>query len=196
MSKRIWALLNLPPFFYLYFYRQTLKTKIYSRQRQKRKKDQKNILLFLGHFIWAQNGHLENDPRAYVLAKVGAVKCKKERIDKKRDRDTERARDGPKRHANYGPSLSVSIPSNGESVVSLNCAKMAHEKRAVAHGFRRLELWVAAQDGHIGCKVGPEESGAHFYCICATHILYALRRQRHLKGVLRFFWSALYGDNT
>ena len=28
---------------------------------------------------------------------------------KKRDRNTERARDGPKRHANYGPSFPVSL---------------------------------------------------------------------------------------
>ncbi len=38
---------------------------------------------------------------------------------KKRYRDTERARDGPKRHANYGPSLPVSIPTLGESLAQV-----------------------------------------------------------------------------
>ncbi len=39
--------------------------------------------------------------------------------DKKRDRDTERACDGPKRRANYGLSLTVSIPTPGESLAQI-----------------------------------------------------------------------------
>ena len=36
-----------------------------------------------------------------------------------RDRDTERARDGPKRHTNYGPSSPASIPTPGESLAQI-----------------------------------------------------------------------------
>ena len=44
---------------------------------------------------------------------------------KKRDRDTGRACDGPKRHANYGPSLPVSIPTLGESLAQVYVAQIA-----------------------------------------------------------------------
>ncbi len=43
--------------------------------------------------------------------KLVQVKEKGKERREKRDRDTERALDGPKRHANYGPSLHVSIPT-------------------------------------------------------------------------------------
>ena len=86
----------------------------------------------------------------------------------------------------------MSIPTLGEFLAQIYIAQIAQIKGIYYWGFRRrLEWWVAAQGGHIRCKVGPE-SGAHFFIICATHISYALRRQRHLNGVLRFFWSALY----
>ena len=43
--------------------------------------------------------------------KLVPVKEKGKERQKKRDRDTETARDGPKMHANYGASLPVSIPT-------------------------------------------------------------------------------------
>ena len=101
------------------------------------------------------------------------VKEEKGVRDKKRDRDSERACDGLKRHANYGSSLPVSIPTLGEFLAQIYIAQIAQIKGIYYWGFRRrLEWWVAAQGGHIRCKVGPE-SGAHFFIICATHISYA-----------------------
>ncbi len=44
------------------------------------------------------------------------------------------------------------------------------------------------------CKVGPE-SGAILLLYFFLIISYVLRRQRHLKGVLRFFWTSLYFSN-
>ena len=50
--------------------------------------------------------------RAFMyLEKSVPVKEKGRERQKKRDRDTERAHDGPKRCANYGPSSPVSIPT-------------------------------------------------------------------------------------
>ena len=45
--------------------------------------------------------------------------AKKRGRDKKRDSDTERASDGPKKGANYGPSSPVSIPTPGESLAQI-----------------------------------------------------------------------------
>ncbi len=53
------------------------------------------------------------------------VKEEKRVRDKKRDRNTGRAHDGPKRHANYGPSLPVSIPTLGESLAQVCTAQIA-----------------------------------------------------------------------
>ncbi len=84
------------------------------------------------------------------LEKSVLVKKKWRKGQKKKDRDTERASDGRKRHANYGSSSPVSIPSSSESVVRLNCAKLAQLKRASKRGFGwRLEACAAAQGGHI-----------------------------------------------
>ena len=58
------------------------------------------------------------------------VKEKGRERQKKRDRDTQRARDGPKRHANYGPSLSVSIPTLYESLAQVCAAQIAQIAQA------------------------------------------------------------------
>ncbi len=123
------------------------------------------------------------------------VKEKGRKRKKKKDRDTERARDCPKRHANYGPSLPVSIPTPGESLAQLRLAQRRRTRRS-------LDKWRAGSGGAwwrrkvdtSKNKVGSAP-GAHFFT-CATYIIsYTLRCQRHLKGVLRFFWSALYNHS-
>ncbi len=64
---------------------------------------------------------------------------------KKRDRDTERACDGPKRYANYGPSLPVSMPTLGESLAQIYVVQIAQTKGIYYCEFRRrLERCVAA----------------------------------------------------
>ncbi len=57
------------------------------------------------------------------------LKAKKRERNKNRDRDTERACDGPKRHANYGPSLPVSIPTLGESLAQFYVAQIVQMKK-------------------------------------------------------------------
>ncbi len=72
----------------------------------------------------ARNEDPSNDPRAYVLAEVGAVIRKTVRENnKKRDSDTERANNSPKRHANCGPSSPVSIPTPGDSLAQVSLAQ-------------------------------------------------------------------------
>ncbi len=71
-----------------------------------------------------------NSIRAFMYwPKSVPVKEEKGVRDKKRDRDTRRARDAQKRHANYGPSLPVSIPTLGDSfganLRGANCANCA-----------------------------------------------------------------------
>ncbi len=57
------------------------------------------------------------------------VKEKGREGEKKRDRGAERAHDCPKRHANYGPSSPVSIPTLGESLAQFYAAQIAQIKR-------------------------------------------------------------------
>ena len=71
-----------------------------------------------------------NSIRAFMYwPKSVPVKEEKGVRDKKRDRDTERAHDCPKRHANYGPSLPASIPTLGNffctNLRGANCANGA-----------------------------------------------------------------------
>ncbi len=75
--------------------------KIRTRQRKKRKKPEKvRFLCFLALFFSPKDAS-PNDPRAYVLAEVGAViRQGVRKSKKKRDRGTGRACNGPKRHAN------------------------------------------------------------------------------------------------
>ncbi len=96
-----------------------------------------------------QNGRPENDPRGYVLAKSVPVKEKGRKRQKKIDSDTERAHDCPKRHANYGPSLPVSIPTFGKSLAQFDFAQIAQIQSLHRFPHRRLERCLAAQGGHI-----------------------------------------------
>ncbi len=83
------------------------------------------------------------------LGKSVPVKGKEKERQKKRDRDTERARGGPKRHTNYGPSLSVSIPMLRELRERVAQAWLAQNPAFIQRRFGRLERCVAAQGGHI-----------------------------------------------
>ena len=124
----------------------------YSRHKDEIQKTKINELWpIFEPFLGNQNGHPELDPRAYVLAEVGAVIREREGGEqKKRNRATERARDGPKRHANYGPSLPVSIPTLAESLAQVCAAQIAQNAQAWLEQkpafFRHLE---GAQGGHI-----------------------------------------------
>ena len=119
-AMNFYPLLKLPPFFYLYFYRQKIKNKISSRQRKKRKNPKMWGFFRFWALFWGTKWGLSK--RSARLC-TGRSRCgyKGERGGeaKKRYRDTERARDGPKRHANYGPSLPVSIPTLGESLAQV-----------------------------------------------------------------------------
>ncbi len=90
---------------------------------------------------------------------------------KKRDRHTERAHDCQKRHANYGPSLPVSIPTLGESLARKFTWRKLRKLRSLvgieAGVIRRLERSLG---GHK-YKVGPEETGAHFFYMRHSHFV-------------------------
>ncbi len=78
------------------------------------------------------------------------VKEKGRERQKKRDRNAERAHDCPKRHANYGPSSPVSIPTLGESLAQFYVAQIAQNKRIYYLLFgRRLAHCSVAQGGPI-----------------------------------------------
>ena len=72
----------------------------------------------------------------------------------KREIAKERAHDCPKRLANYGLNLPVSIPTLGKSLAHFYVAQIAQIKRIyyLLLGQRRA--------GTLSCKVRPE-SGAH-----------------------------------
>ncbi len=92
-------------------------------------------------FFWAQNEDPSNDPRAYVLAEVGAVTRERvSEMNKKRDSNTESVHNCPKWHANYGPSLPVSIPTPVESL-----AQMSQAQWRIKKGFA-----VCSLDSFIG----------------------------------------------
>ena len=64
----------------------------YERNQQDKteKKLKKRVLSFLGNFLDPKNGHPSNDPRAFVLAEVGAVIRKKREGETKREIETQR----------------------------------------------------------------------------------------------------------
>ncbi len=69
---------------------------------------------------------------------------------KKRDSDTERAHECPKRHANYGPSLPVYIPTFGKSLAQFYVAQIAQIKRICYLLFGgHLAQYLAVQGRHI-----------------------------------------------
>ncbi len=104
-----------------------------------------------------------NSFRAFIYwPKSVPVKEEKGVRDKKRDRDKERAHYCPKRHANYGPSQPVSIPTLGDSFVQNYVAQIAQIAQAwVAQNPAFIRCLEQAQLYHIESKLGPE-SGAHF----------------------------------
>ncbi len=77
------------------------------------------------------------------------VKEKGRERQKKRDSVTERAHDCPKRHANYGPSLPVSIPTFGKFLPQFYVAQIAQIQSVHRFPHWRLERCLAAQGGHI-----------------------------------------------
>ncbi len=84
------------------------------------------------------------------------VKEKGRERQKKRDRDTERASDGPKRHANYGPSWPVSIPTLGESLVQVWLAQWRRTRRSSGAGSDAgRRKWRRHRDATSSCTVGP-----------------------------------------
>ena len=83
---------------------------------KKEKKPKSETLLFLGTFYESKMRPLQTIRALMYWPKPVPVMEKGRERQKKRDRVTERACDGPKRGANYGPSLPVSIPTLGESL--------------------------------------------------------------------------------
>ncbi len=92
--------------------------------------------------------------RAFMyLPKSGRVKEDIRGRDKKTDRDKDRAHDCPKRHANYGLSSPVSIPTLGESLAQFYVAQFAQIKRIYYFLFgRHLAQCLVAQGRHIELK--------------------------------------------
>ena len=103
--------------------------------------------MFLGG---AKMGTLKTIRAFMYLDKSVPVKEKGRERQKKRDSDTERAQDCPKRHANCGPSLPVSIPTLDDSFAQVYVAQIAQIQSVYHFPFQRL-FWrcVAAQGCHI-----------------------------------------------
>ncbi len=109
------TLLNLPPFLWFEFYRQTKKGKNTHKRRTKKKKNKKvSLFLFFGTFL-----EFKRSARLCTGRSRCGYKEEKRGRDQKRDRDTERARNDPKKCANYGLSLPVSIPTPGDSLAQI-----------------------------------------------------------------------------
>ncbi len=77
------------------------------------------IQSFLGFFWVTKMGTLKTIRALMYWPKSVPVREKTRERQKKRDRDAERAHDCPKRHANYGLSSPVSIPTLGESLAQM-----------------------------------------------------------------------------
>ena len=87
---------------------------------------------FLNSFWVIKMGTLKTIRAFMCWCKVGAVERKRVRErNTKRDRDTVRSRDGSKGHANYGPSLPVSIPTLGDSFAQIYVAQIAQIVQAL-----------------------------------------------------------------
>ena len=130
--------------------------------------------------------------RAFMyLEKSVPVKEKGRERQKKRDSDTERAHDCPKRHANCGPSLPVSIPTLDDSFAQVYVAQIAQIQSVYHFPFRR-SFWSGAWRhlGHIESKVGPK-SGAIFLIICAGCKSLLFWRNFSFYGLCIFKWPGL-----
>ncbi len=147
----------------------------YGRDKEKTEKKTKIVFFTIfGYFFGAQNEASPNDPRAYVLAEVGAVIRKREgESKKKRDRYTERACGGPKRGANYGPSSPVSIPTLDESLAQVWLAQWRRTRRSSGAGSGAdWRKWRRRRVATLSCKVVP----------CLAHIFNLLGA--FLNGVI------------
>ncbi len=125
--------------------------------------------------------------RAFMyLEKSVPVKEKGRGRQKKRDRDAKRAHDCPKRHANYGPSLPVSVSwwllcANLRGANCVNCASLVCTEAVVHLTPER------AQGAHIDSKVGPE-SGTHFL-LFAPAVIAQLRQKRQKCNSTEIHWT-------
>ncbi len=98
--------------------------KLRTRQRKKRKKAKKVSFLFFGHlFLSPKKGLSKRSSRLCTGRSRCGYKVERGGETKKRDSDTERACNCPKRRANYGPSSPVSIPTPGKSLAQIWVAK-------------------------------------------------------------------------
>ncbi len=126
------------------------KTKISNRQKMNPQKCMKNIQSFLGAFWVTKMGTLKTIRAFMYLEKSVPVKEKGRKRQKKRDSDTQRAHDCPKRHANCGPSSTVSIPTLDDSFAQVYVAQIAQIQILYHFPFWR-SFWSGAwrRFGHI-----------------------------------------------
>ena len=145
----------------------------------------KKIKSFLSAYWVTKMGTLKTICAFMYLEKSVPVKEKGRERQKKRDCDTERAHDCPKRHANCGPSSPVSIPTLDNSFAQVYVAQIAQIQSVYHFPFRR-SFWSGAwlRLGHIECKVGPK-SGAIF-------LLYAPGAKSSCFGVILVFMGCAY----
>ncbi len=151
LATQMCTLLYLPPFFFPLFLSSNDRKQKSVVDKNKTQKIQKGSLAHFFNFFWANKMGTLNLIRAFMYwEKSVPLKEEKRGRDKKRDKDAERARDGLKRHANYGPSLPESIPTLGESRAQIYVAQIAQIKGIYYGGFRLcLEACAAEQGGHI-----------------------------------------------
>ncbi len=112
--------------------------------------------------------------------------------DKKRDRHTENALDGPKRHANYGLSLPMSIPTLGESLVQFYVAQIAQIQSIyyLLFGRRLCRSAWRRRAAASSSKVGPV--WRTFFIISAGRKSPFFWRNFGFYGLCRFKWPGLY----
>ncbi len=140
-----------------------------SKTKMKKTKTQKlSFFPVFGHFSKLKMGPLNLIHAFMCWPKSVPLRKRVRERNKKRDNDTERAYDCPKRHANCGPSLPVSIPTLGESLVQVYVAQIAQIARAwLAQNPASSGAWSGARAATSSCKVGTE-SGAPFSIIFAA----------------------------
>ncbi len=112
--------------------------------------------------------------------------------DKKRDRHTENALDGSKRHANYGLSLPMSIPTLGESLAQFYVAQIAQIQSIyyLLFGRRLCRSAWRRRAATSSSKVGPV--WRTFFIICAGRKSPFFWRNFGFYGLCRFKWPGLY----